>query len=74
LNVDAENTTGDTANRNTSFMTWNLMHLVRMRKDGGGIPVHGNPRSAWDAGCRFDFEKPRLPMTSLFQDTKVPAG
>ncbi|NUR57321.1 MAG: flavodoxin family protein, partial [Catenulispora sp.] len=23
-----------------------------------GIPVHGNQRSEWDAGCRFDFENP----------------
>lgn len=24
----------------------------------GGIPAHGNQRSAWDAGCRFDFDNP----------------
>ncbi|MDX1673786.1 MAG: flavodoxin family protein [Longimicrobiales bacterium] len=40
--------------RNTTFMTWNLMHLARMLKDAGGIPAHGNQRSAWDAGARFD--------------------
>lgn len=38
--------------RNTTFMTWNLLHLARMLKDAGGIPAHGNRRSAWDAGCR----------------------
>ncbi len=48
----------DFTNRNTTFMTWNLMHLARMLKDAGGIPVHGNQRSEWDAGCRFDFENP----------------
>jgi multimeric flavodoxin WrbA len=48
----------DFTNRNTTFMTWNLMHLARMIKDGGGIPAHGNQRSEWDAGCRFDFENP----------------
>ena len=48
----------DFTNRNTTFMTWNLMHLARMLKDAGGIPSHGNQRSAWDAGCRFDFENP----------------
>jgi multimeric flavodoxin WrbA len=46
----------DFTNRNTTFMTWNLMHLARMLKDRGGIPAHGNQRSEWDAGCRFDFE------------------
>jgi multimeric flavodoxin WrbA len=48
----------DFTNRNTTFMTWNLMHLARMLKDAGGMPAHGNQRSAWDAGCRFDFENP----------------
>lgn len=48
----------DFTNRNTTFMTWNLMHLARMIKDSGGIPAHGNQRSAWDAGCRFDFPNP----------------
>jgi multimeric flavodoxin WrbA len=48
----------DFTNRNTTFMTWNLMHLARTLKDVGGIPAHGNQRSEWDAGCRFDFENP----------------
>lgn len=45
-------------NRNTTFMTWNLMHLARMLARAGGVPAHGNQRSAWDAGARFDFENP----------------
>jgi multimeric flavodoxin WrbA len=48
----------DFTNRNTTFMTWNLLHLARMIRDGGGIPAHGNQRSEWDAGCRFDFPNP----------------
>ena len=48
----------DFTNRNTTFMTWNLLHLARLLKDNGGIPAHGNQRSEWDAGCRFDFENP----------------
>ena len=48
----------DFTNRNTTFMTWNLLHLARMLKDNGGIPAYGNQRSAWDAGSRFDFENP----------------
>ncbi|MDA0702915.1 MAG: flavodoxin family protein [Proteobacteria bacterium] len=50
--------TNDFTNRNTTFMTWNLLHLARMLKDAGGVPAHGNQRSQWDAGCRFDFENP----------------
>jgi multimeric flavodoxin WrbA len=48
----------DFTNRNTTFMTWNLLHLARMLKDAGGIPAHGNQRTAWDAGCRSDFPNP----------------
>ena len=48
----------DFTQRNTTFMAWNLLHLARMLKDAGGLPAHGNQRSAWDAGCRFDYENP----------------
>jgi multimeric flavodoxin WrbA len=40
--------------RNTVFMTWNLLHVASMIKKGGGIPAHGNSRQAWDDGARFD--------------------
>lgn len=48
----------DFTNRNTTFMTWNLLHMARMIKDVGGIPDYGNQRSKWDAGSRFDFANP----------------
>jgi multimeric flavodoxin WrbA len=48
----------DFTNRNTTFMTWNLLHIARMLKDAGGIPAHGNQRSEWEAGCRFDYPNP----------------
>jgi len=48
----------DFTQRNTTFMTWNLMHVARMLKTAGGIPAHGNQRSEWDAGCRFDHPNP----------------
>jgi multimeric flavodoxin WrbA len=48
----------DFTNRNATFMTWNLLHLARMLRDAGGIPAHGNQRSEWDAGCRFDYPNP----------------
>jgi len=44
--------------RNTTFMTWNLMHLARVLKDAGGVPAYGNQRSKWEAGCRFDYPNP----------------
>lgn len=48
----------DFTQRNTTFMTWNLMHMARLLKEAGGVPAHGNQRSAWDAGCRFDHPNP----------------
>lgn len=48
----------DFTNRNTTFMTWNLMHTAKLLKDNGGIPAFGNQRDKWDAGARFDFENP----------------
>jgi multimeric flavodoxin WrbA len=48
----------DFTNRNTTFMAWNLMHVARILKEAGGIPAHGNQRTAWDAGCRTDFPNP----------------
>lgn len=48
----------DFTNRNTTFMSWNLMHLAKMLKDNGGIPAHGNQRSKWQAGCHPGNENP----------------
>ena len=48
----------DFTNRNTSFMTFNLMHVASMLKRNGGIPAFGNQRSEWDAGARPDFANP----------------
>ena len=48
----------DFTQRNTTFMAWNLMHLARLIKDAGGIPAHGNQKSLWDKGERFDHPNP----------------
>lgn len=45
----------DFTNRNTTFMTWNLMHLARLLKSQGGYPTEGNSPSGWDRGDRFGF-------------------
>ncbi|MEV6554713.1 flavodoxin family protein [Nocardia sp. NPDC051756] len=58
LDPDSGGPANDFTNRNTTFMTWNLLHFARMLKDANGIPAHGNQRSEWDAGCRFGFENP----------------
>ena len=48
----------DFTQRNTTIMSWNLMHLAHMLKTADGLPSHGNDRKAWKAGCRFDYENP----------------
>ena len=48
----------DFTNRNTTYMTWNLLHTARMLVDNGGIPAYGNVRSEWDDGTRWDFPNP----------------
>ena len=58
LDPDSGGPENEFTQRNTTFMTWNLLHLARMLKDAGGVPAHGNQRSAWDAGCRFDHPNP----------------
>lgn len=45
-------------NRNTAFMTYNLMHLASMLRRAGGIPAVGNQRSAWEAGCHAGQANP----------------
>ena len=45
-------------NRNTTFMTFNLMHVAAMLKRAGGIPAFGNQRSEWDTLARGDPANP----------------
>lgn len=48
----------DFTNRNTTFMTYNLLHLANMLKAQNGYPKYGNSREDWDDGARWDFENP----------------
>lgn len=34
-------------NKNTTFMTWNLMHMAKLLKDNGGLPAKGNTGDGW---------------------------
>ncbi|MGY1433771.1 flavodoxin family protein [Streptomyces reniochalinae] len=48
----------DFTNRNTTFMTYNLLHVAAMLRREGGIPAYGNQRTEWDAGCRPELPNP----------------
>ena len=52
----------DFTNRNTTFMTWNLLHLARMLKDAGGIPAYGNQRSRVGRRLPVRLREPRVPV------------
>lgn len=56
LDPESHSADNDFTNRNTAFMTWNLMHVARMLKDAGGIPAWGNVRSEWDDGERYGLD------------------
>ncbi|WP_341197482.1 flavodoxin family protein [Hyphomonas chukchiensis] len=44
--------------RNTTIMTWNLIHMARLLKEADGLPRYGNDRTAWSEGARFGLEQP----------------
>ena len=45
-------------NRNTTFMTYNLLHLAKLLKENKGYSNYGNSREAWDSGAQWSFENP----------------
>lgn len=62
----------DFTNRNTTFMTYNLLHLALMLKNNNGYPNYGNSRKEWDNGERWEFENPEyLQKNWLKQRIKI---
>ncbi len=58
LDEESNAANNDFTNRNTTFMTYNLLHLAKMLKDAGGYPPYGNSRKDWNDGTRWNFENP----------------
>ncbi len=58
LDEDSNARENDFTNRNTTFMTYNLLHLAKLLKENDGYPKYGNSREGWDAGTRWNFENP----------------
>lgn len=58
LDEDSGGEENEFTQRNTTFLTWNLMHIALMLKGNGGVPAYGNLRTEWDAGARFDYPNP----------------
>ena len=45
-------------NRNTTFMTYNMLHLAKMLKEANGYSAYGNSTEEWNNGERWNFENP----------------
>ena len=45
-------------NRNTTFMTYNMLHLAKMLKEANGYSAYGNSTKEWNYGERWNFENP----------------
>lgn len=58
LDKEANAKENDFTNRNTTFMTYNLLHLANMLKSAGGYPAYGNSKEEWDKGTRWGFDNP----------------
>ncbi|WP_127844113.1 flavodoxin family protein [Psychroflexus aestuariivivens] len=58
LDEEANAKDNNFTNRNTTFMSYNLMHLAKMLKDHDGYPAYGNSREDWDNGKRWSFQNP----------------
>ena len=63
LDEDSGGPDNDFANRDTTFMTWNLLHMARMLKDRGGIPAHGDQRSESGRRLPLRLPQPRVPLS-----------
>ncbi len=49
----------DFTNRNTTFMTYNILHLALMLKENNGYSNYGNSSKEWENGERWGFENPK---------------
>lgn len=58
LDEDSGAKHNDFTNRNTTFMTYNMLHMAHMLKERGGYPAYGNSRLQWDDGTRWNFDNP----------------
>lgn len=58
LDEEANAKENEFTNRNTTFLTYNLLHLAKMLKENGGYSAYGNSRKDWDNGKRWAFNNP----------------
>ena len=71
LDADSGGLDNDFTNRNTTFMTWNLLHVARMLKDAGGDARARQP--ALGVGRRRPLRLPE-PGAPLARDSYLRHG
>ncbi|MDX1684051.1 MAG: NAD(P)H-dependent oxidoreductase [Saprospiraceae bacterium] len=57
LDEEANAQENDFTNRNTTFMTYNLLNLASMLRSNKGFPSYGNIPEEWNGGKRWEFQK-----------------
>lgn len=58
LDKDSGGPENDFTNKNTTFMTYNLLQLALLLKEQNGYSSYGNSQKDWSSGERWNFEKP----------------
>lgn len=58
LDKEANSSENEFTNRNTTFMTYNLLHEAMRMKEHGGIHPYGNSKDEWNSGERWGLNNP----------------
>lgn len=58
LDKESNASSNEFTNRNTTFMTYNALHLAALLKSNEGYPAYGNSRKEWEDGTRWNFKNP----------------
>ncbi|HET8838412.1 MAG TPA: NAD(P)H-dependent oxidoreductase [Flavobacteriaceae bacterium] len=58
LDPEADAKNHEFTNKNTTFMTYNVLQLAKLLKANNGYSGYGNSIEAWENGERWKFEKP----------------
>lgn len=58
LDEEANAKANEFTNKNTTFMTYNIMHLAKQLKENHGYASYGNNRDKWEDGKRWALDNP----------------
>lgn len=58
LDKEADAKNHEFTNKNTTFMTYNVLQLAKLLKENEGYSAYGNSVTSWEDGKRWEFVKP----------------